>query len=282
MTTRTQLVMLGTGTPRPDAKRAQSGLAVVVDDQPYLVDFGAGIVQRAVQADQQGVHALKTQNLTRAFVTHLHADHTAGYPDLILSPWIHERENPLRVYGPAGLQGMTEHILAAYQISNAEHRAAHPTTAHGLTVEVHEIDAGKIYQDERVTVTAFPADHGALTAFGYRFDTPDGSIVISGDTRPTDTLIEQGRGCHVLVHEVYSVKGLQSHSAEWQAYHQRVHTSSHELGKIAAEIKPGLLVLYHQLLWTAKEADLLGEIKDYYDGAVIFAHDLDVFQLSNG
>src|SRR5215470_1385158 len=82
---RTQIVLLGTGTPNADPDRSGPAVAIVVDETPYLVDFGPGVVRRAAAAYRKGVKALAMPKLTRAFVTHLHTDHTAGYPDLIFT-----------------------------------------------------------------------------------------------------------------------------------------------------------------------------------------------------
>ena len=112
----TKLVLLGTGTPNacPDASGPAS--AVVVGNRAYLVDFGPGVVRQASKAYYKGVDALRPDLLTVAFCTHLHTDHTAGYPDLIFTPWVLERDKPLQVFGPKGIRSMTEHILAAYAV----------------------------------------------------------------------------------------------------------------------------------------------------------------------
>jgi ribonuclease BN (tRNA processing enzyme) len=111
----TQIVMLGTGTPRPDPERSGPATTIVVNGTPYLIDFGPGIIRRAAAAYQKGVVALGpgAANLKTIFLTHLHADHTAGYPDLILTPWIMGRTNGLDIYGPKGLREMTKHVLKA-------------------------------------------------------------------------------------------------------------------------------------------------------------------------
>src|SRR5258706_12174038 len=70
---RTEVVLLGTGNPGPTPERSGPATAVVVNGQPYLIDFGAGVVRRA----------LNPINIRYAFVTHVHSDHTVGYPDLI-------------------------------------------------------------------------------------------------------------------------------------------------------------------------------------------------------
>jgi ribonuclease BN (tRNA processing enzyme) len=275
----TQLVVLGTGTPNADPDRYGPAVAVVVGDASYLVDFGVGVVRRAAAAERKGIRALGVTGLTRAFATHLHSDHTLGFADLIFTPWVLERETPLDVYGPRGLKAMANHLVEAYA-EDIRIRATGGEPVHKYDpkiVNVHEIAAGVVYRDERVTVTAFPVSHGAAQAFGYRFQTTDRSIVISGDTGADAHIEDQCRGCDVLVHEVYSEAGLPSRPPAWQAYHKRYHTSSRQLGAIAARAKPGLLVLYHQLMWTSNEEELLKEVRSAYDGKVVSAHDLDVF-----
>src|SRR6266852_7854415 len=112
----TQIVLLGTGNPPADPDRSGPATAIVVNGTPYLIDFGAGVVRRAKAAvADRGLTALEPTNLRVVFVTHLHSDHTVGYPDLILTPWVLGRRVPLEVYGPKGITAMTEHVLAAYQ-----------------------------------------------------------------------------------------------------------------------------------------------------------------------
>jgi ribonuclease BN (tRNA processing enzyme) len=278
---RSRVVVLGTGTPNPDPDRFGPSVAIVVDDASYLVDFGVGVVRRAAAAERSGIKALNVVNLTTAFATHLHSDHTLGLSDLILTPWILERETPLTVYGPRGLRAMATHLVSAYAADLAV-RTTGGEPAHqydARVVNVHEIAApGIVFRDERVTVTAFAVKHGAWPqAFGYRFKTPDRTIVLSGDTGPDARIEAQCQRCDVLVHEVYSEAGFANRPKEWQAYHSRYHTSTRELGAIASRARPGLLVLYHQLIWNSTEEALVSEVRSVYDGEVVSAHDLDVF-----
>src|SRR5712692_3994558 len=175
-TTRTKVVLLGTGTPVPDPDRSGPATGIVVDDSAYLVDFGPGVVRRAKAAVlDRHITALEPANLKVAFVTHLHSDHTAGYPDLILTGWTAGRRTPLEVYGPTGLQSMTEHILQAYRIdieTRTNPEGDQRGKPEGWKVNAHEIKSGVIYRDAKVTVTAFPTKH-ALESYGYRFDTPE-------------------------------------------------------------------------------------------------------------
>lgn len=273
-----KVVLLGTGTPTADPERAGSALAIVVGPAAYLVDFGPGVVRRAAAACEAGTEALDLPNLTRAFLTHLHSDHTAGYPDLVLTPWVMGRDEPLVVYGPPGLAEMTHHVLAAYREDIRERlEGLEPSRSPGWEVQAHEIEPGVVYRDDHVRVEAFAVRHGTWPALGYRFTTPDRTIVVSGDTAPVPALLDAYRDCDVLVHEVYSAAGVEGRPPEWQRYHKSVHTSATELAAIATQVRPGLLVLVHQLFFGASEDELLAEVRAGYDGEVVSGRDLDVY-----
>jgi len=274
-----QIVLLGTGTPNADPDRSGPSVAIIVNGTPYIVDFGPGVVRRAAAAVHSGATALAMRNLRTAFATHLHSDHTAGYPDLILTPWVLGRDEPLEVYGPPGIKAMTEHILKAYEKDiSTRINGLEPANTEGYKVNAHEIKPGVVYRDSHVTVKAFSVRHGGWDyAFGYRFETPDRVIVISGDCVPGPGIIENSRDCDVLIHEVYSQAGFEKRTPVWQKYHAASHTSSLELGKIAAQVKPGLVILTHQLLWGSTPEELLNEIRSVYDGKVVYGNDLDVY-----
>ena len=285
---RTQIVLLGTGTPSPDPERSGPATAIVVNGTPYLVDFGPGVVRRAAAAQQKGVHALAVVNLRVAFLTHLHSDHTAGYPDLILTPWAVGRTRPLEVYGPTGLKDMTEHILRAYREDirirlRDKTVLGVPDQARGIEVRAHEISPGVVYEDENVRVKAFLVRHGDVPqAFGYRFETPDRTIVITGDAAPSQSVIENCDGCDVLIHEAYSMMTYESVSPQYQEYRRKHHTSSRELAEIAKKARPGLLILYHRanpggVGRPNPAAALVDEVRQAYRGKVVTGHDLDVF-----
>jgi len=273
-----QIVLLGTGNPNADPERSGPSVAIVVNQTPYIVDFGPGVVRRAAAAYQAGVAGLEVRKLNRAFLTHLHSDHTVGYADLILTPWVLEREEPLQVYGPAGIRVMTEHILTAYQEDIRERlEGPEPANQTGYLVKAFEIEPGVVYQDRSVKVEAFAVKHGSWPAFGFKFYAPDRTIVISGDTAPAESCVEASRGCDVLIHEVYSSAGFEGRSPVWQRYHSSVHTSSIELAEMASKARPGLLVLYHQLFNGVSEQELLMEVQERYEGKVVSGRDLEVY-----
>jgi ribonuclease BN (tRNA processing enzyme) len=285
----THIVLLGTGDPAADPDQSGPATAVIVNDMPYLVDLGAGIVRRAKAAVvDRGIKALEPTNLRVAFVTHLHSDHTVGYADLILTPWVLGRRVPIDVYGPSGIKAMTEHLLEAYRVdfttrTNPE-TGSGSQVAEGHAVNAHEVRAGVVYKDGNVTVTAFPTKH-AMESYGYRFDAADRSVVISGDTNPTQATIDACHGCDVLIHEVRSLAGLSTRPAAFQRFAFKYHTTTAQLAELAARAKPRLLILYHHAIAlrpavnaaASSPAELLGEISSRYSGHVVVGHDLDVY-----
>ncbi len=277
----THVVLLGTGTPNAEPDASGPATAIVVEGHAYLVDAGPGVVRRAVAAARRyGSPALEAPGLDIVFLTHLHSDHTVGLPDLLYTPWTLERPVPLRVYGPDGTVDMVGHIEAAWS-ADVENRLGglEPAAPEGWRAEARDLDPGLAWEDDRVRVTAFLVPHARWPeAFAYRFDTADRSIVISGDTSPSDAVVEACDGCDVLVHEVYSASAFAGRPEVWRRYHAQAHTSTRELGALAARARPGLLVLHHRLLWDAAPESALAEIREGgYDGPVAFGRDLDVY-----
>lgn len=275
---KTRIVLLGTGTPGPTPDRSGPATAVVVNDVAYLVDFGPGVVRRANAAFlDRDIKALEPTKLRVAFVTHLHSDHTVGYPDLIFTPWTIGRRTPLEVYGPKGLKAMTEHILEAYRVdieTRTNPEGNQRTFPEGHGVNAHEIGPGVIYKDANVTVTAFGTKH-AMESYGYRFDTPDRSIVISGDTNPTQATIKACRGCDVLIHEAHSPAWLATRPDYFQQFATKFHTTTTELAELAAKARPRLLILYHYA--SVSSEDLYDEMLARYGGHFVVGRDLDVY-----
>lgn len=281
----TKVVLLGTGNPGANPDRSGPATAIVVNDTAYLVDFGPGVVRRAsAAATSHKITALQPTRLRVAFVTHLHSDHTVGYPDLIFTPWTLGRRVPLEVYGPKGIADMTKHLLEAYRVdieTRTNPQGNQRTFAEGHKANAHEVGAGIVYQDANVKVTAFATRH-AMESYGYRLDTRDRSIVISGDTSPTQATIDACRGCDVLIHEAHTPAWLAARPeaggappGTFRRFSEQFHTTTTELGQLARQARPKLLILYHYNSLTPEE--LQSEMAKHYDGAFVIGKDLDVY-----
>ncbi|MHA1290794.1 MAG: MBL fold metallo-hydrolase, partial [Candidatus Thorarchaeota archaeon] len=161
---KSKIILLGTGNPNPDPERFGPAVAIMVNDSLYLIDCGAGVVRRVAAA------GIPVSKITRVFLTHLHSDHTLGYPDVILTPGVNDRNVPLEVYGPKGLVDMTDHIMAAYKVDIQERiEGLEPANQDGYVVIPCEIEEGTIYSDDNVQVEAFRVNHGSLDSYGYKF-----------------------------------------------------------------------------------------------------------------
>jgi ribonuclease Z len=272
----TVVVLLGTGFPRPDPHHQGPATAVMVGKRTFLFDAGPGVERQMAAAH------LPIDGPTALFITHLHTDHTLGYPDLIFTSWVMGRRQPLQAYGPPGLQAMTDHLAQAYaediriRTEGLEHE-----TPGGWKVDVHETQGGLVYDSGGVKITAFRVEHGSWkVALGYRIDTPDRSVVISGDTRYSPEVEREATGVDVLVHEVYAASKVapenRAGGSDWPAYMKAFHTSDRELGRLVAKAQPKLLILTHVIYRPAVERESIGVIrKAGYRGRIVIGEDLD-------
>ena len=279
----TKLIVLGSGTPNPDPNRAGSAYAVVVNETPYLIDFGPGVIRRAASLSPPWggkIEAMTVKNFEHAFLTHIHSDHSAGLADLLLTPWIMGRDKKLNLYGPKGLEQMASSTLEAFEDDiNYRIYGTQPSNKIGYKFNFYLLTEGLIYEDENVSVEAFTVPHGSFDdAYGFRFTTEDKVIVFSGDTGPSKTLEKFATGADILVHEVYSNAGFLKKTKDWQVYHQGHHTSTFEVGEIASRAKPKLLLLSHILFWGSTTDEILKETQSTYKGEIKIAEDLMIIK----
>ncbi len=251
--------LLGTGTPSIVADRAGPATLVEVGQSRVLVDAGNGVGYQLAQLGK------RAGDLTHIVITHHHLDHNVDLPFLLLSPWIQRtRTRPPVVIGPRGTQAYVDRVLAA-QDYDIRVRIPHGYDPAQLAVPVLEVDGGVELNMGSWRLRTIRVDHDPVDeAFGYRFHTNAGSLVISGDTTPCESLVEAARGAEILIHEVlYPGFGIPEY-----------HTSVHDVGKIAARAEVGELVLTHLIpgdlpdhLWTSV-------VKRDFQGKVTVGHDL--------
>lgn len=261
-----RVTMLGTGTPFPNAERFGSSILVEAAGKRLLFDCGRGAVIRLTQA---GVSPSEIDGL---FLTHLHSDHVVGIPDLWLSGWFLGRDRPLRVWGPSGTRSMAEHLLQAFAFDIRIREAApEGLPAKGAEIDAKEIEQGNVDDDGSVRVSAFAVDHGTVKpAFGYRVDYAGHSVVISGDTKFCQNLIDFASGADCLIHVAWT--------ADWKnptPPSMRSIASAEDAGRVFAIVRPKLGVIYHY----KDEEGLWDAVHKEYKGPFVVAKDLMVIDV---
>jgi ribonuclease Z len=276
------VTLLGTGTPVPRADRFGPSILVQAGSQLLLFDCGRGAPIRLAQ-----IH-VPIGMLTAVFITHLHSDHVSGFPDLWLTGWLASprfgnRTRPMHVYGPQGTAAMMTALHTAYAADLRIRAADELLPAAGAGIVTREIEEGVVYDSGGVKVTAFVVDHGDVIkpAFGYRIDHAGHSVVLSGDTRPTENLIRFARGTDLLVHEVIMGQAADTVMAAARRRVLAHHTSPQDAGRIFGRVRPKLAVFSHVALQSfdpdvapPTPSDLLAATRTTYTGPLEVGEDL--------
>jgi ribonuclease BN (tRNA processing enzyme) len=244
----TRLILLGTGGgPRPRINSSASAQVIIVDDAAYVVDCGDGVARQLARA------GVAFPSIRHVFLTHHHSDHNADYGNLLLLAWTAGLKSRVDTWGPPPLEQITRLFL---EMSDTDMRAR-LSEAGGQplapVIHPHEVrTGGEVLRDERVRVTAAVVRHPEIeTALAYRFDARDRSIVISGDTAPSDELVRLARGASVLVHEamfgpaVSRLAARAPNAARLEQHLRASHTTAEDAGRIAQEAGVETLVLSH-------------------------------------
>lgn len=255
--------LCGTGAPLPDLDRAGPCTAVVAGGAMYVVDTGPGSSER-LQVDRLPLGALRG-----VFLTHFHSDHIGELGELNLQSWAGGgRREPLAVFGPPGVQRVVDGFSAAYAL-DAEYRVAHhgpeivPPAGGELVAHTFVLpdDGGivTVVEKDGVKVTSVAVDHRPVVpAVAYRFDYAGRSVVVSGDTVPSQNLVRLAKGADVLVHEVLADSAMKivSESA-YAAGRDRIgkiahdvleyHTTPAQAVEVAREAQVDLVVFSHRV-----------------------------------
>jgi ribonuclease Z len=276
-----RITLLGTGSPAPRPDRYGAATLVEAGSKILLFDAGRGASLRIWQL------GIPLRELDAVFVTHFHHDHISGLADLWLTGWLPppfgQRQQALKVLGPTGISDITQGLQDAYARDIDIRVADEGLPRAGATFDVTEFSGpGSIYDQDGVRVTAFPVNHGELIkpAFGYRVDFAGRSVLISGDTKFDENLIEAGRGVDVVIHEVVAASDeLFERYPAFLAIKDH-HTTPEEAGRVFDEIQPKLAVYTHLVRLSAGDMpeldlrDLVEMTRRTYNGPLVVGHDL--------
>lgn len=278
-----KLTLLGTGMPMPDVRRRGPSQVVETGGQLILVDCGAGALHRLLEAGYDG------RPIRRIALTHLHSDHLTGLADLLWAGWTqHWWGPPPPIVGPPGTADFVRRLVDAFAYDIRVRTLEGGLRREGLEPPVEEIDEGWVARGDHWQLTGFRVDHQPVDqAFGFRIDTDEGAVVISGDTRRSENLVRHARQADVLVHEVIWRRGMEAYIAQvpdaaQRARRERIldyHTPSDHVGEVAASADVRHLVLSHIILPGGTPEDLAADVRMAFAGPLTVGEDLAAFPL---
>jgi ribonuclease BN (tRNA processing enzyme) len=275
-TGRNRVVLLGTkGGPTPTPLRAEPATLIELDGHAWVVDCGNGVANQLVKA------GTPLARLERIFVTHNHSDHVADVGNLIEIAWSSGLKTPVTVHGPPPIRQIVRDQLAAFSYDVAARIREEGRVPLDPLISVDERAApGPVVRDRGTKVTSALVDHETVApAFAYRFDTPGRSIVISGDTRYSDNLVEMAKGADLLIHEaIYGpmIDRMASENAATLADHlRRSHTLAEQAGLVAARAGVKKLVLSHLVPGAGvSDAMWIAAVRRNFAGPLVIGRDL--------
>jgi ribonuclease Z len=245
----TTVTLTGTGVPHPSPGRAGPGVLVRHDDVALQFDAGRATVLRLAEA------GVAPHELAAVFVTHVHSDHLVDLADLVMTRWIQGTLHPAGPLPIVAAEGLATRFAARMLEAYAD----------DIAVRVEHVQPGPPQLDVRAfTPPASPtevwrSDEGSVgveaagvhhepvrEAVAYRVSTPDGVVVVSGDTRVCDEVRDLSTGADVLVHEACRTSAMAPLIAGTPF--ERIfdyHADSVALGGMAEAAGIGHLVLTH-------------------------------------
>ena len=276
-----RVVILGSGTPRLDIDRFSQSILVEAGDERLLFDTGRGT---AIRLSQMNVNLSSINNI---FFTHLHSDHIVGFPDVLMTGWVYQREKTLNIFGPSGTKNFVDNIKDAFN-EDIKIRLEKPEELKilGLNTYVKEISGGLVYKSKNVEVHSINVDHGGGVehAYGYKINYKDKSVVISGDTNYSEELVNAANDVDILIHEIAAAPSSLINKSEKVRGIMNYHTTPEELTKIINQTKAKFTVLNHVLLLGGITEDkVLKLIKTNLDKdtEVMFGYDLLAIELTD-
>jgi ribonuclease Z len=282
-----KVTLLGTASPAPRPDRSGISTLVEAGGQRLVFDAGRGVPVRLWQL------GIPVGSIDTLFITHFHSDHVSGIPDVWLTGWLGapygRRTTPFHVVGPTGTAAMMQNIEEAYAADIAIRIEDEKLSPDGIAIDVEEFESeGVVYEKDGVSVTAIAVNHGDAIKpnYGYRVDYEGRSVVLSGDTKFDENLIEHAKGTDLLIHEVAMAR------PEWasEPAPARVlahHVSPTEAGEVFTQVEPKLAVYSHIVLLSGPEVpeptldDLVAETRTTYSGPFEVGEDLMSFTIGD-
>ncbi len=278
---RTRWIFLGTkGGPRITTGRSNPANVLLVDGVPYVVDCGAGVSKRLVEAK------VPLPDIRYVFVTHLHSDHVLEFGNMIDAAWSVGLNHEVDAFGPVGLEALTQ---AFWEANRADIEIRIPDEGkpdpRKMLVAKDITGSGPVMSNDKVKVTAFRTPHPPILErnYAYKFETPDGVIVYACDTAYNPELAKFAAGADLLIHEALYLPGVDAitkritNAATLKEHLLASHTSTEDVGRVAKAAGVKKLVLTH--LVPGDDPSITDEMwmegaRKNFDGPIVVARDL--------
>ena len=286
------VVLCGTGSPLPDADRAGACTAILAGGEFLLVDVGPGAWENVA------MEGLPGGDLSAVLLTHFHSDHIGDLGEAITQSWIGGRTRPLDIYGPAGTSRVVDGFNQAYAF-DAQYRTAHhgeeympaaaaPAVGHDVALGDAQDASAVVFDRNGLRVTMFRVDHEPVVpAVGYRFDFGGRSVVVSGDTAKSASLIDHAKGADILIHEALEREMMSRISAVAERTGRKrigkmvgdtlnYHTSPVEAAEVARDAGVDTLVFSHVVPGPSNvllRRRFLAGVADVFQGEVVIGED---------
>lgn len=279
-----RLIVLSCGTPTPKPGRWGTAFALQLGGRWSLVDCGPAATLKLYQA------GLQATAIDTVFFTHLHSDHMADFPCFLMTRFDMSigGEPPLQVYGPAPTAAFADKLMGpghGVLWLDVVARTSHPMSigayhSRGGTgdrpvpqMHAHDITPGPFAHGPGWAASAQEVQHAQpyLTCLGLRFETDDGVIVFSGDTRPCDEVVKLARGADLLVMEAVQLAG-----GQWEGS-RLAESDTAGCAEVAAAAGVKRLLVNHQPPWVDEpqaRTQAIREISQIYDGPILWGEEL--------
>lgn len=299
----TQILMLGTaGGPPLRADRSEPATLLIVDGRRYLIDCGIGTARRLVEA------GVRSETIDIIFLTHLHADHDLGLADVLANDFQWRDRIPtghkISIYGPPQTRALVNaayrYISIPYAVYAAEAGGPRGGVPQAPPFSTHEIGTGVVYADSKIRVIAAENTHYALMprrfravmkSYSYRFETPHGVVVFTGDTGPNEAVVRLAEGADVLVSEVEDFAALDAfidrmakenhwspeRRKRFEAHMTAEHLDIKDVGQMATKAHVKSVILYHW--YPTDPKSYVAGVRKYFPGAVFASADLQRYCL---
>jgi ribonuclease Z len=267
-----EIVLLGTGSPIPDPRRAGPATLVRAGGRSFLVDAGRGVLLRAAAA------GAPPAGLTAVLVTHLHSDHLTDLNDVITTRWVTSfAPAPLPIHGPPGTAHVVEALLTSLGPDIGYRLAHHDDLTWTPDPEVHEVLDGVVLDDGEVRIVAAPTDHRPVEpSIGFRIEHGGRAVVVAGDTVPCEGLDRLCHGADALVHTVIRADLVSAIGLPRLDDILDYHSSVEQAAQTAQRAGVGTLVLTHYVpaLVPGSEDEWRGLAAAHFSGRIELGDDL--------